>query len=421
MPTYPNKKTLSVKIDKLVHGGQGIGTLDDGRKAFVWNALPDEKIEFDVTKNRKDYVEGIATNVLIASEYRVKPKDDIYLSTSPWQILDENKEDDYKKQILSETFEREKVAYSDIEFRKTTKFWNYRNKMEYSFFGDESGLHLALYNRGTHRKQIVNGSSIAMNEIDNAANKICQILDKHKVRASDLKSLVIRCNQKGESAAALYVKDNNFLHIKELEQVCKGLVVVFSNPKSPASVRTKDLFSYGDIKLSDRLLDNDITYDVFSFFQVNLDIFEAALSKIKVFVADMPVVDMYSGVGTIGLCLKNTTKLVEVDEANIKMAEYNIKNETTKLIHAASEKAVAEIDSTMALVVDPPRAGLHKDLITEILNKKPPLIAYLSCNPSTQSRDVKHLLENYKITKIIGYNFFPRTPHIESLVLLVRK
>jgi tRNA/tmRNA/rRNA uracil-C5-methylase (TrmA/RlmC/RlmD family) len=77
-----------VVIDKLVHGGQGLGTLPDGRKVFVWNALPGETVRVRLTKQRKDYAEAMAEEVVVPSVERVQPRDEAYLSTSPWQIMD---------------------------------------------------------------------------------------------------------------------------------------------------------------------------------------------------------------------------------------------------------------------------------------------------------------------------------------------
>ena len=176
----PNKlQLLEVKIDKLVHGGQGIGTLESGKKALVWGVLPGETVQFSVIKKRSDYVEGVAQKIIKKSEKRQEPKSPEYLSTSPWQIMDYSAENEHKKIILSETLTRAKVEYAgNLDLIFLNEPWHYRNKMEYSFFGDDSGLHLALFNRGTHHKQIVSGSSIARKEIDETANKICKILDK---------------------------------------------------------------------------------------------------------------------------------------------------------------------------------------------------------------------------------------------------
>jgi 23S rRNA (uracil1939-C5)-methyltransferase len=85
---------------------------------------------------------------------------------------------------------------------------------------------------------------------------------------------------------------------------------------------------------------------------------------------------------------------------------------------APSEKALDYITSESCIIVDPPRAGLHEDVIDALLEAKPERIIYLSCNPVTQARDVAHLATLYGIRAHRGYNFFPRTPHIEHLVVL---
>ena len=415
-------QTFEVKIDKLVHGGQGIGVLSGGKKALVWGVLPGELVLFNVTKNRSDYVEGVVLEVIKPSKLRIEPKDKSYLSTSPWQVLDYGYENLQKTEILAETFARASVDYSKkINFLAPKNDFYYRNKMEYSFFGDETGLHLALFDRGSHHKQIINGSSIARPEIDVVANEICRILDQNNVRAGDLKSLILRCNDSGEVVCALFVKTAEFLVLEELKNVPKGIIVVHSNPKSPASVRTKDLYKFGDISLSEIINGTKIYYDVFSFFQVNLEIFMLALDDISQAVNDDPVVDSYSGVGTIGLYLKNAVSLVEIDENNIFWAKKNAKNSNIKVIHASSEKALDCINPDNTYIVDPPRAGLHANLIQRFIDIKPPKIIYLSCNPSTQARDLNLLQPHYEIDQITGYNFFPRTPHIESLAVLIKK
>src|SRR5690606_4225084 len=108
-------------------------------------------------------------------------------------------ENRYKCEILAETLQRAGVEHnSKIGFYAPDDPWHYRNKMEYSFYGNEDGLHLALFGRGSHRKQIVDGSSIARPEIDRVARAICKVLDEADVRAGDLKTVVVRCNRAGE-------------------------------------------------------------------------------------------------------------------------------------------------------------------------------------------------------------------------------
>lgn len=417
-----SEQIVEVVIDKLVHGGQGLGVMPDGRKIFVWNALPGEHLKVRITKSRRDYAEGIAEDIITASPERIEAIDEAYLSTSPWQVMTWQAENTYKKEILAETFAREKVAAPKIEFVAPDEQLHYRNKMEYSFWADDDGLHLALFHRGSHGKRIVSGSSIARPEIDATADKICAILNEHEIRGSQLKTVVVRCNQAGETVAALFIKDEKFPKIDALKSVCKGIVINYSTPKSPASVLTRELYRFGDIALSDTIRGVDIAYDVHSFFQVNLPVFERALEKISVLTHAAPrKVDMYSGVGTIGITIGGTSVLIELDEHNVAMAKRNAQDTHLKIIHASSEGALEYITGDSCLIVDPPRAGLHAKVVDRIIETKPQQIAYLSCNPITQARDLVALQNSYDIKEITGYNFFPRTPHIESLAYLVRK
>ena len=408
-------------IDKLVHGGQGMGVIGDGRKAFIWNALPGEVVRARLTRTRKDFVEGIAEEIISPSAHRIEPKEDIYLATSPWQIMDLEYENIQKALIVSETFSREHVELPDFSMLSDNVPFGYRNKIEFSFYGDDSGLHYAFFNRGSHQKQIVTESALALTQINSAAKEFLQELDTHTIRAGDLKSVIFRCDQNGDVVAALFVKPETFVELKK-PKVIKGLKVYHSNPKSPASVLTKLIYQEGTTTLTDELNGTPITYDVCGFFQVNLPVFEMALKEITDATKnETKKVDMYSGVGTIGLAIGNTKTLVELDKANIDMANHNAQNQDIDVVHASTEKALQYIESDVALIVDPPRSGLHKDVIERILAVKPPLICYLSCNPATQARDVALLKNSYKIASFTGYNFFPKTPHIETLVILERQ
>src|SRR6187551_1416919 len=96
-----------VTIQKLVHGGQGLSTLADGRKVFVWNALPGERVEVRVIKRKRSYAEAIAEEVVEASPERIAPRDDNYLATSPWQIVSYEAGNHYKSEIVRELFAHE--------------------------------------------------------------------------------------------------------------------------------------------------------------------------------------------------------------------------------------------------------------------------------------------------------------------------
>ncbi len=412
----------NIRLGKLVHGGQAIAEVPSGKKIFAWGGLPGELVNVMVTKKKGSYFEGVVTDVIEPSDDRVDPEEPkSYLSTSPWQIMSYPAELKAKDGILRESFEREGVVVPEwSEFETVGGITGYRNKMEFGFWGDDDGLQLAHYVRGTHGKQKVDGSILTNDFINDGAQAILQELRRLDIWGGDLKTVVLRSSKKTEVVAALFMKNELDMSKFKLPKELKGIDFYLSNPDSPASVPTKKLYSIGDIKLVDTVMGKNIMYDVMSFFQVNLPVFERALETIKSKLGNDKVADFYSGVGTIGIPL-GAELLVESDESNIVMAKLNAEGTTTKVVHATSETALDYIAVDKILIVDPPRAGLHKKVIDRIAEVRPPQIIYLSCNPSTQARDVKYLSEFYDVSHAQGFNFFPRTPHIESLIVLKLK
>ncbi|QQS19318.1 class I SAM-dependent RNA methyltransferase [Candidatus Saccharibacteria bacterium] len=427
-----------VTITKLVHGGQGLGELADGRKVFVWNALPGEIVLVRITKNKRSYAEAVAEKVILASPDRIVPVEDTFLATSPWQIMTCKAENRAKIEIICDLFRHEKIncPLPNKTVARGSEY-HYRNKMEYSFCGDKDGLHLALHERRSHGKQPVQGSALAMPAVDAAANVMLAELRRLQVRANDLKTLVIRCDQEGTAAASLFVKPSNFPRLKipyQVEPSCaedkptgtpRGLRVYHSNPKSPTSVATKLLYELGDCELNDELLGKSFHYNVDSFFQVNVPVYEEALKSIRSHSIGDPV-DMYAGVGTIGLSVaQKKVTLVEHDPVTATMARKNISCMIAsgsvldaEVVEAPTEKVLEYITGKETVIFDPPRAGLHPKVVERCLDVLPQQIIYLSCNPATQARDLAVLQEKYVISRIEVFNFFPRTPHIETLAVL---
>lgn len=412
-----------ITIEKLVHGGQGLATLADGRKAFVWNALPGETVAVRMIKKKRQYIEAVAEEILQSSPDRVEHEEDNYLATSPWQIMTYAAENLQKDTIAEELFAREHVTLpTHAPIKYTDQASHYRNKMEYSFYGDDRGLHLALYRRGTHGKQIVTGSMLAVPAVDVAARALCGELSRLEIRAGDLKSVVIRASQAGTVMASLYVKPKTFPKV-ELPEGLDGLRVYHSNPKSPASLPTRLLSQQGGALLTDTLLDQSFMYDSDSFFQVNIPIFEQALQDIRTQTVGDPI-DMYAGVGSIGLSVAtDTVDLIEADAATAAMAQKNAANSqfTSHVVIAPSEHTLDYIVPERPLIVDPPRAGLHKKVIERLRAVQPLQVIYLSCNPATQARDAALLADIYDITYYQAYNFFPRTPHVETLLVFKKR
>jgi len=423
---------VTVRLEKIVGGGQTLGTLEDGRKVFVWGGLPDEIVEVQLTKKKSKMAEGYVVSVMTPSSERIEPRDpDSYPSTSPWQIMSPETENKYKTALIDEAFalhdmtiagKREPIYYDERDY-------GYRNKVEFSFYYDAETekLSLAFFRRGSHGKIPVNGTSLAKPEINIAGKRILNLLNSKSVNGFDLKTLLIRSNMSGDVIAQLYVKNEDFIELSDVDfgnLNLAGLDVIFSNPKSPASIITKRLQHFGANNLSDEVMGIGFNYATEGFFQINLPVYEQALKDIKEFVSDKPLVDLYSGVGTIGLTVTHRDtplKLVEINDSAVDEMKHNIlalKRTNAEAILAASENTLEYINNESQIIVDPPRAGLHEDVVNKLLEATPSRIIYLSCNPVTQARDVKMLSDKYQIIFSRGYNFFPHTPHIENLVVL---
>lgn len=429
---------VTVTLDKIVGGGQTLGTLEGGRKLFVWGGLPGESVSVQMTKKKSNLAEGVVIDVTAPSKERVNPRDESsYLSTSPWQIMDFGAEQHYKASLIEEAFELHDIVLPKaIEVYSDDKQYGYRNKIEFSWYWnkEDDQLDLAFFRRGTHGKIPVDGTSLAKPEINDAAIAVRNLLrTKVDIRAYMLKTLLVRCDQAGNVAVQLYVKEQGFIQLTgpELEGLkenghIQGFELIFSNPKSPASVITERLQAWGTTTLTDTILDVPFDYAVEGFFQINIPVYEQALLDMKQWVnVGTPTVDLYSGVGTIGLTIGgDNVTLIEINEHAVREMKRNItaldREKAAKAILAPSEAALEHITADATIIVDPPRAGLHEDVIEKLLVAKPDRIIYLSCNPVTQARDVARLAVGYGIAAHRGYNFFPRTPHIEHLVVLDR-
>lgn len=448
------QNTIRVTIDKLVFGGQGMGRTDVGQVAFVWNALPGETVDAHIIKRKTGHVVAVATNIIEVSPDRIASKDSAFLSTSPWQIMTPEAEATWKRNIASETYSKigNLILPADqIDIVEGDDDYAYRNKMEFSFVetpppslplkqGEEApspsssrrglgggAISLAFFKRGKHHKIAVDGSSLAHPSINDTAQHILHWINEQHIPIRSLKSLIVRSDNNGRTIAALFIKDElSFNTYPALETPLTGFQLYYSTHKSPASVPTKLLYDEGDDSLTTTIKSCNLSFGLLSFFQVNVPVFEKAHEDIAAFLNPKEsLIDYYGGVGAISLPLslnRPSCTIVDSSEDAIAFAKKNItqNNRVAEAICAPSEEMYDLLDDTKSLILDPPRAGLHPKLIQRILIRKPPKIVYLSCGIDTQARDIRLLSEGYRPVFIKLYNFFPRTPHIEGLIVLER-
>lgn len=418
-----------VKIEKLVFGGQGMGRIEN-KVAFIWGAIPGEEVEFQVIRKKKNFIEGIAKNILTPSPCRTEPKDDHYLSCSPWQSISYEEENKWKVEIAAETYAKF-AGFRDLNLQigAPEKAYEYRNKLEYNFTKNRLGqVSLAFHFRGTHNLRPIDFCALGDEAVKKASEEIISEIRKGGVPLSALKSLIVRSDSKGNSAAALFVTDREYLkkyYIPNPNNV-KGFQIYYSNPLSPASVPTELLLTNGETELETEINGVRLRFGLLSFFQINPPIFEEALKDIKLHLGNERIIDYYSGVGAISLPLHNSFSEAVLIEENAEAIDFAVENialngfTNVAVKNALAEDTDIEINKKDVVILDPPRTGLHKDMVNQLLKKEPKKIIYLSCGLDTHARDIQMLSTKYKPVFWKLYNFFPRTPHIEGLCVLER-
>jgi len=425
------QKTFTMKAEKVAHDGSALGS-HEGKAVHVHGMLPGEEGIIEATKKHGVYA-GVLKELTHASPSRKTPEELHYLSCSPWQVMDYPLQAQLKHEMLQELF-----GYYDnvpkADFVPATQFYGYRTKVEFSFT-DRDGEHaaplaLAFHVRGggSLRIALPEGCQLASEAMNQVALAICARLRDAGYSARDLKTLVVRESKAtGEILAILYAKKEDIpkFAVDDIAHLA-GFLVFHSTEKSPASVPTKELWRSGESRLTERVLGLELGYSWDAFFQNNIPVFETALECIRKHTPDHArVIELFSGVGSIGLSLAKGAEAVHGIEIIPNAAAFAKKNAAANGIdNYVSECIPAEkmdgrlLDKKDVLVLDPPRSGLHPKTIALIIEKLPPKIIYLSCNPETQARDYSVLAALYDIEVLTGFDFYPQTPHLESLLVL---
>jgi 23S rRNA (uracil1939-C5)-methyltransferase len=419
-------KEIIVEFEKIGHNGVSIGRYN-GKIVFVYGILPGERAKIKVTEEKKNLIKGEVLEILEKSKYRIQELEDHYLSCSPWQVFAYNYQVEIKRGLLKEIFRD--FAGIDVEindFFLSSRTFGYRTKIEYSFLKENDRYFFAFHKRESFKEKIKLKDGCKL--ISDKANEIASfILEKiNEKRIKDLKTLIIRKSQRYEDIHFALLTSDKSQMFEFANENLSGFSFIYSKKESPASTFDEIIYEWGREYLREKILNLEIRYHYTSFFQNNIELFEKSLKIMKENSNEFnKVVDLYAGVGVIGLFLKDYSKeiwSVEIDKTATQYAKINaelndVKN--FKTLTLASEKIPRDaLENTDLLILDPPRAGLHKKLINLILETKPKNIFYLSCNPITQARDFSFLKQVYRIKKFYGFDFYPNTPHLESLLIL---
>tara|TARA_B100000902_G_scaffold26676_1_gene32117 strand:- start:2215 stop:3603 length:1389 start_codon:yes stop_codon:yes gene_type:complete len=449
---------INLKISDLAFGGKGISKKDD-LVFFVKDAIPNQEIIAKISKIKKKYAEAYRIDTLKDSTDQVKPVCEHFkwCGGCTTQQLDYQKQLYYKQKQVSDILNKiggeKNLDINTIIGCEHTLF--YRNKMEYTFsgvpwyIGDESyddiiiGLHVPK-----RFDKILNINKCHINhEVFNDILKISkEVAIKEKMipyhvrkHTGFLRFLVIRIGiHTNEVMVNLVTAGYKPKIIKPLVDALtdripniKSIVNTINNQKSNIASGTSKLL-YGDEFIYEKIGDYIFKISANSFFQTNSyqvkTLYDYIIKTANFKKSDI-VYDLYCGTGTIGIYVSSFVKKVygiEIVKDAIKDANFNAKKNNIKNI-AFYDSDIKDfftnqntkIDKPNVIIIDPPRPGLHPDVVKDIITLSPSKIIYVSCNPSTQARDVKIFLEdNYKISDIQPIDMFPHTPHIECIITL---
>lgn len=395
--------TTKIEIKKLDNEGRGIGYLDN-KIVFVNNALPNEIVEAEITKNKKKYSEAITKEVIEKSPLRVIPKCPYYDKCGGCNLMHMgiDSQEDYKLEKSKDILYKYANLDKEIKLIKSNKDLYYRNKITFKVENYKYGF----YNKDTHNLCSVENCLLANNEINS-------FLHNHDFLTVKDGIVTVRVNYLNE--LLIDIKSNSKVTFNNVPNNIKGIVL-------------NDKTIYGENYFYDMIGDMKFKISYNSFFQINNYIANEIFKLLNVYLSGDNLLDLYCGVGTLGLSLKNNfNKIVGIEkiENAILNAKDNAKsNGVTNAVFYAGDtaKILRELNEEFdTVIVDPPRSGLNKETIDLILGINPKKICYVSCDQLTLSRDLKVLQDKYYISKINVLDMFPNTYHIESFVILERK
>ncbi|AWB10986.1 23S rRNA m(5)U methyltransferase [Thermodesulfobium acidiphilum] len=408
-----------IKFEKIVSSGRALGK-NCGKVVFCYGVLPGEVAEVKFVREKKDYIEAELVNVIEPSRFRILPKESHYLSCSPWQTIDYKYQIRLKADIIEEgIFQTVRKDIKLDSFYKAYNIYGYRTKIEYRLENTCSKLKYAFYKRGTKDLVLLeNGCKLVDDKVNYIAYSFLDYLNSLDVGKEALEKIVFRKSTNGQVLGIIYLKnkiDIDIVMVPEIEDLA-GLIVIADNNKKV----------YGRDFIEQDLLGTKIKYGYDCFFQNNIELFSKALEIVRNEINNVgKIVDLYSGVGSIGLSLRDSASKVYLVESFKNSYLYSVKNirslnaNNVISIFSSSERVSEDIlKESDVVILDPPRDGIKKIVLDKLLKILPEKIVYLSCNPVTLGRDLSFLLKKYSLKKIYGFDFFPNTVHAEVLAFL---
>ncbi len=448
-------------IDKLAFGGQGIGFLN-GLVVFVKNTAPGDKIRARVFKRKRDYCEAKLIELLDPSPARIAPPCPYSgcCGGCQWQHISYDKQLEFKGDLVSEAMRKIGGLEVDImPILPSEKVLGYRNKMEFSFSDKawvpnpediskfDQGFALGLHVPGTYYKVLdihkcllqPEEGNLLLNEVRAFANDSGLPCYNLKTHEGFWRFLAIRHSEAtGQWMINIVTSEEkrNLLQVfsQQILEKYKNIGTIINNitrRQAGVAVGEKEYIIHGPGYLIDKIGPYRFRVSANSFFQTNTHGARKLYDVVDEF-CDLKggevVLDLYSGTGTIPIYLAKKCKKVigieivasAVSDAQKNCELNNIGNATFFLGDIKDNLPLIK-DKPDIVILDPPRAGVHKKVIKHLLELYPEKIIYVSCNPSTMARDLKQLLEGYELHRLQPVDMFPNTYHVETVAKLEKR
>ncbi len=419
-----DKKTIRVKIDKLVYGGYGLGKYT-GKSVLVRYAAPSELVDVEIIDERKDYIEAKVKKVVIPSKDRRDAPCLYYGICGGCQLqhVDYNAQFSSKERTLLETLERiGKIRDVNLlEGIPSGQEFGYRIRVQFKVKNGRIGFF-----RWNEREIVgVESCPVAHPRI----NELIPSLRECSEHIRELQEIHVTYSPTEDKFLVKFITPTeiNRDFLASLKEDCLPEDVVGIGDYSRLRTILNKRYWIGKEYLFIKIGRWNYRVSTDSFFQVNYTLWEKFIDAVVGEVSFTKALDLYCGVGFFTIPLSEKGNFIEGSDSSasaINDAEYNAKINGRDNIVFVKSDAFRHLKSRGGevidlVVLDPPRSGLESREIDLLVKNKPERIIYISCNPSTLARDLKIFLKNgYELEGVRVVDMFPQTYHVESISYL---
>ena len=433
---------------------EGIARIDN-KVVFVPYVIKGEKVKARIIKETKNYSLARIEKIELKSKYRVEDECSMYERCGGCMSrhMTYDKTLDIKKDIVKNALKKHWIQDSLIENIYGMGIpYNYRNKVQYPVRNINNKNVIGMFAEKSHDLIEIKNCSIQDEEINEVAQDMFDVICAENISCysedtniGDIRNIMVRKGiHTGELLCTFVSQNEKVLDEEKSGKIVdyliskypniKGIVLNINKSKGNVILGDKNIVIYGKDRITDKI--GDFTYGIStnSFFQVNTIMAEVLFNVLKEKMKlnkDETLLELYSGVGTIGIFLSNEVKKVygaEIVKDAVDMAKENLKLNNIKNVEYVLGDASIELtkfkDKSVQfdnIIVDPPRKGLDDEGINTILKLEPKKIGYVSCNPATLARDLEKLSEKYDIESINLFDLFPWTKHVECVAVMKSK